>query len=272
MARHAGEGGQVTGLCVLPGRNACAGEFLGGRAVGVFEQRREVLRHVLILEAVDEIFGWELVGGQAAVAQKVAHGVVVLAVGQAAQHDSRTRGAGAGGLLIAVVHRLGQLVALELGEVVDPGSERGFLGTAGLDALSAGMRDAGGGLSEKQRIRGVLRIDQHDQRFSKGLDPVGGIALLGKLKAGGGRHAIGVVAAAASGFFEDGVDGFGKGAGSAAIGRRGRTYEYPDQQPAQSGPIISPSSCIGMTPGSRTARHVTRICVNRWYGWCTLAV
>ena len=65
------------------------GEFLGGGAVSVLEQRREVLRRVLILEAVDEIFGRKLVGGKAAVAQQIAHRVVVLAVREAAQRDMR---------------------------------------------------------------------------------------------------------------------------------------------------------------------------------------
>ena len=134
------------------------------------------------------------------------------------------------------------LLALELSKVVDPRSQGGFLRTAGLDALSAGMRNAGGGLFKEQRIRWVLGIHQHDQRFPECFDPVGGIALLGELKAGGRGHAIGVVAAAASGFFEDGVEGFGeRGRLGSHRNRRGHTYEYPDQRPTQSGPIISPS-------------------------------
>ena len=109
--------------------------------------------------------------------------------------------------------------------------------SAASSGLSGWMRcppecgNAGRGLSEKQRIRGILRIDQYDQRFPEGLDPVGRRALLRKLKAGGRRNAIGIVTAAASGFFEDGVDRFGKRGGVGGHPNRRAHTEYPDQQP-----------------------------------------
>ncbi len=59
------------------------------RARGFFEQRRPVLRIVLIFEAADEILHWELIGGLGLVTQQVADCVVVLAVRQPAEHGSR---------------------------------------------------------------------------------------------------------------------------------------------------------------------------------------
>jgi hypothetical protein len=79
-----------------------------------------------------------------------------------------------------------------------------------LNALSAGVRNACRGLSKQQRIPRILRVYEYNQRFPEGLDPVGRRALFGKLKAGCGCYAIGVVTTGTSGFFEDGVDRLGK--------------------------------------------------------------
>jgi hypothetical protein len=108
------------------------------------------------------------------------------------------------------VHRARQFIALKLDQPVNPRPLRGFIGTVGLDALPAGMRHAGRGLSEKQRIRGVLRIDQEYQRFPESLNPIRRRALLWKLKASGGRHAIGLWHARYPASSNTGEDGLGK--------------------------------------------------------------
>ena len=253
-ARRRGRAGhRVVRVAGAEGR---AGEFLGCRAVGVFEQRREVLRRVLILEAVDEILGRKLVGGQAAVAQQVAHGVVVLAVRQAAQHDSRAHGAGAGGLLVAVVHRLGQLVALELRQAVDPRAQRGFLGTAGLDALSAGMRQCGPwafgaaanspGSSDLPAPPAISRRPRSGRRARSAPEIEGGWPTPRHRDCGSrgirplrrwGRRVL---------ENERGLGGHPN--------RRARA-EYPDQQPRQSGLIISLRRAAAVRRFSIHCRH-----------------
>ena len=66
-----------------------ARQLLGRGAVGLDQQRREILRLVLILEAVDEIFGRKLVGRRGLVAEQIANRVVVLAVRQPPQLRAR---------------------------------------------------------------------------------------------------------------------------------------------------------------------------------------
>ena len=59
------------------------GQFFGGIAVRLRQQRSDTQRFILILETVDEILGWEIAGGIAGVLEQVADRIVVLAVGQA---------------------------------------------------------------------------------------------------------------------------------------------------------------------------------------------
>ena len=59
-------------------------ETLGRHAVSFDLNRRQGLRLVLVLEAVDEILGWKLIRRVGGILEQVADGVVVLLVGQAA--------------------------------------------------------------------------------------------------------------------------------------------------------------------------------------------
>ena len=79
--RYAGEGSyRIVVHYGLPFRKArfTLAKLLRRRAVGVFDQRRKVLRRILVLESVDKICGRKLAGRQAAVAQQIADGVVVI--------------------------------------------------------------------------------------------------------------------------------------------------------------------------------------------------
>jgi hypothetical protein len=97
-----------------------------------------------------------------------------------------------------------------LSEALDPGAKGDLLRRTGLNALAAGVSDAERGFAQEQGVFRTLRIDEDDERFAERFDAIGRGALLWELKAGSGGYAIGVVAGAASGFFEEGVDGFGE--------------------------------------------------------------
>ena len=69
---------------------------------------------------------------------------------------------------------------------------------------ACGMRAVG--LRRSSEFSGVFAVDQNDQRFAESFDAVGGSARLREVQTGGGRDAVGDVAAAAPGFFEDRVE------------------------------------------------------------------
>ena len=68
-----------------------ARQFFRRLAVRFGQQRTNILRLVLPFEAVDEIFGRELIGRIPFFAKQIVDGVIVLAVRQAAQNRSRLR-------------------------------------------------------------------------------------------------------------------------------------------------------------------------------------
>ncbi len=87
MNSHAAVGGWFAGnqAVRIASAKCGSGHALRCRSVTLDEQRREALAAYLIAEPVDEIFRGVLVRGIGLVAQQIAHGVVVLAVGEAAQ-------------------------------------------------------------------------------------------------------------------------------------------------------------------------------------------
>ena len=127
------------------------GQTLRGPAIGVGQNRRDRERLVLVLEAVDVVFGGKLGGRVAGVLQQVADGVVVLAVRQAPQHDLRGDAVSAC-LDRPVAQRFGQFRAGKLRQVRDPRPQRCLFGAALRDPFAAGVRDAQGRLQEEERI------------------------------------------------------------------------------------------------------------------------
>ena len=65
---------------VLPAKKRTFGQPFCRGVVGLSQQRRNILRCNLILEAVNEIFLRKGIGGPSLVSEQIAHGVVVLAV------------------------------------------------------------------------------------------------------------------------------------------------------------------------------------------------
>ena len=137
-----------------------ASQLLGRRAVGLDQQRRKALRLGLIAEAVDEIFGRELVRGPGLVAQQIANRVVVLAVRQPPQFGLRPRLPEPRSFLLAIFQRTGQFDAGKLRQFLNPRFQDDFVLTARLDPLSARVRDAVGRLVEQQRAVRLLAVDQ----------------------------------------------------------------------------------------------------------------
>jgi len=73
---------------------------------------------------------------------------VVLAVSEAAEFCI-LQGSGGGFLQVFIMQGRREFIAGEMREVIDPGFEDDFFGTAGLDAFAAGVRDTGGRFAEK---------------------------------------------------------------------------------------------------------------------------
>src|SRR5262249_9843391 len=97
------------------------------RAVSLDEQRREILRLVLVLEPVDEIFWRELVRWSALVAEQIADRVVVLAVSQSSQRYYWSRMPGAPGALFAVLQRDGYFRVRHFGQQLIPAFQNPLL-------------------------------------------------------------------------------------------------------------------------------------------------
>jgi hypothetical protein len=121
-------------------------QLLGSRAIGFFEQGRQILRIVLILEAADKVLGRKLVRGFGLVTQQVANGVVVLAVCQPPQNRSWAPLCGRTGFI--VLQSSGEFVRGHCGEETYPSDQCRLFRTTRFDALAAGMGDASGGFLE----------------------------------------------------------------------------------------------------------------------------
>jgi hypothetical protein len=132
-----------------------AGEFFGGGAVGFDEERREVLGLGLITESVDEVFWRELIGRHGLISEEITNGVVVLAVGKAAEVGAGRGLCRVGSFFFAVLEGGGEFDAFEFGEFLNPGFEDGFVGAVGLDAFATGVFEAIGGLDEEEGVSGV---------------------------------------------------------------------------------------------------------------------
>src|SRR5262249_15444343 len=142
-------------------------------AVSLDEKRREILRLVLVLEPVDEIFWRELVRGSALVAEQIADRVVVLAVSQSSQRYCWSRMPGAPGALFAVLQRDGYFVVRHFGQALNPAFQNPFLIAAWLDPLAARVWDAAGGLFKQQRFFRLVAVNQSYERSSERLDLIG---------------------------------------------------------------------------------------------------
>jgi len=139
---------RIAGDKTTPVASKCVGgELFGGSAVGVLEQGRNDFGLVLVLESIHEIFGWELIGGEAAVVEQIADGVVVLAVGEASESDDRAGRAGSTGFFLAVAQSLRSFVTSHGGEMFNPGSQGSLFRSAWLDALSTSMGNSRGGFA-----------------------------------------------------------------------------------------------------------------------------
>ncbi len=168
-----------------------AGESLGRLAVGFRLERRDPLPLQLVLEPVDEVLFREAAGGLALLAEQVPHGVVVLAVRQAAHRQClQAAPIGPGDSLPCPA----DLLVGKAGQVVDPAQQHGLVATARLDPLAAGVLHSLRRLSQQQRLLGVPPIDQIHQRESERRDPVMARVRLGEFEPCLGCHAIVAVA------------------------------------------------------------------------------
>src|SRR5205085_3049635 len=77
----------------VPAAKRGARQFLGGGAVRFNQQGRKALPLGLIPESVDEILGWELVGGRGLITEQIVYGVVELTVRKAPQVAGGSGGA-----------------------------------------------------------------------------------------------------------------------------------------------------------------------------------
>ncbi len=193
------------------------GEVLSGATIGLFEQGREILRLVLILEPVDEVVRWKLAGGSRMIAEEIADGVVVLTVGEAAQHRRGSLGSLRGRPVI--VPGLDQFFAGEIRQNFDPGNQDCLFLGSHLDTFTAAVGPTLRRLPKKEGILRMLAVDQDYQRFSKRFQPVLRRIFLGEVQTGCRGNAVAVVAAGTPGFFEHRIDGTGK---RRILGRRER--------------------------------------------------
>ena len=170
------------------------------RAIGVHEDGRDALRLVLAFETVDEIFRRKAVGGQGAIAEKVADGVVVLIVSEAAELDEwrLERGDRRGG---------GVGLRSQGGEMIHPSDELCFLRRAGFDALATGVGDAVCGLADQERLRGIGAVDENPEGIAESFNFGRRGVRVGKMQARSGGDAIRVVAHGTTRGFEHRVKG-----------------------------------------------------------------
>ena len=161
---------------------------------------------ILVLESIDEVLGRKLPCGTADVAEEVARGVIVLAVGEAAQY-SLGRHTVAGSFFPLVPESRLQLRTGERGKIADPGLESRFLGAAPADALAAAVLDAVGRLQQENGVVGILFVHQFNQRLAERLNTSPRGVRVGKAQPGGRGHAFRIVAGAASRLFHRLVKG-----------------------------------------------------------------
>src|SRR5258708_37381075 len=88
----------------------------------------------------------------------------------------------------------------------DPRFENGFLVAAFWNPLAARMRDAQSRLVEQERLRRLVAIHQHGELQPEDLNGLGLSLGYRELEACRRRNAVVVMARAAFGFLEDGVD------------------------------------------------------------------
>ena len=112
----------------------------------------KILRLILVLEAVYEIFGGNWLAGSRAVSEQVTDRIVVLAMGQAPNGDLRD-GTPFFRLFFAVAQRLREFLALQSSvKSLDPGLQSSFFRDCPGDALSACVGDPIRRLLEQQRF------------------------------------------------------------------------------------------------------------------------
>src|SRR5262245_59708560 len=174
-------------------------------AVSLDEQRREILRLVLVLESVDEIFGRELIRGSALVAEQIVDGVIVLAVSQPSQRRCGPRSAGVCGFLFVELQRVGYFAIRHFGQAPNPAFKYSFLFAAGFIPLASGVRDAICGLLQEPRFFRLVAVNQRDQRSAEGLDLIGVRVRFRELQSRNRRHAIRVMARPAGSLLQNRV-------------------------------------------------------------------
>ena len=148
-------------------------------AISFLEQRRYALRVRLILEAVNEVFGRELIRGVSLVSQQIVYRVVVLAVREPA-HDNR------GWLSWRHGWRLRHSrFRRGLSQVAYPFEQQRLLRGAGRDEFPTGVLYAKGRLEVQQRLFRPLAIHQRREAPSEGLDLCRRRIRFGKMQPGG---------------------------------------------------------------------------------------
>ena len=177
----------------------------------------------MIAKSVDEIFDRELLGDTRIVAEQVADGVVVLRVGEAAQHWLT---------LAAAFGNFECIGGLSVGdEVIGPGAEDGFVSAAGDDALAAGMSETRRGFVEQNRLRGIGAVDQRVEREAEAGPFLFRQFAFRNFEPGASRDAAAVVAAFAICLVEHGQNLRGEVslAGRAMIFLRGQQQEREEE-------------------------------------------
>jgi hypothetical protein len=144
--------------------------LLRGRAIQFRHQRGNGQSLILIPKAVNEIFGRKIVRGVERVLQKIANGVVVLAVRHPPQHRLGCN-AVARRFLLVVPQRGRKIGARKFRQIFDPRFQYRFFRTILPNPLAADVRNARSRLQKKQRFLRVLAIDQLHQRSPERLDP-----------------------------------------------------------------------------------------------------
>jgi hypothetical protein len=117
---------------------------------------------VLILETVDVILGRELTRRGGTVPQKVADGIVVLAMCQPPYSDCRLFMPGAGCFFFPVLQGLLELSAAQLSQSLNPRPERGLLGGSRFDPFPSGVRDSIRRFPKDQRIFNMIAVYKGD--------------------------------------------------------------------------------------------------------------
>ena len=136
--------------------------------------------------------------GLLAVLQQVTHGIVVLAVRQAPQHDLWGDTISAR-LLLPVPKRVANSGPARVGQVANPGFQRHFLRTA-FDGCARHRCAACAGSASRSRIEfaGILPVDKFRQGFAEGVNPGWAASSDREMQPRGGCNSFHVVAVSAA--------------------------------------------------------------------------